>query len=898
MAAPSNPWKEWTPLFERIVEKIELSRNRRTRAIAAILLAGLNFAIGLLLREPFAGASYDLLHGLAGGTPPKDLAATIVYLDRSSYQMMGRDPLRRWPRELHAELLRRLAKAGARAVVFDIIFDSAGEERSGDEKFAAAIRENGRVILAAEQNEKTTHRTGEGLEWTRATSFRPPYEPFLKAGADWGVASLAIDDDLEARRFLAGFPESGKPSLAWATGQRLRLAGADLGMASANGHWIRYYGPALTIPHVSFSEALDPGSVPDEYFRDRIVFVGARPMEGRMNERRDEFRSPFHSWGNKEYFMPGVEVHATELLNLARGDWLKRLSNASETGILAGIALLFGGGLLWLRPAPAGGAAVVGAALALGVSGFAFTRGFWFPWLASSAGQIPAALGGSILFHSAGWYRARRRYEARIREQAALIDKAHDAILVQSLPGRTIYANASAQRLLGWTLSELEGLGGEFLSADAERAAEARTQALRSGEWTGELRMRTRSGGVVVTASRWTLIRDDRGGPRELLLINTDITEQKNLEQQFLRTQRMNTIGTLAGGMAHDLNNALAPILMGTQLLRRRTSDPDSRELLSTMEASTHRGAEMVRQVLLFARGRGGEFERLNLASLIRELEKIVRDTFPKNVAVEAFLPDDLWSVWGNSTQMHQVLLNLSVNARDAMPSGGKLTFVADNVRLTEREAALMPEGKPGEFVSILVSDTGAGMPPAVRDRIFEPFFSTKGEGQGTGIGLSTVARIVKSHEGLLRVESAEGEGTSFEILLPRAEEAQAKEKVEAAPESRRGHGELILVLDDEKAIRQLVCSELGAAGYNVLAAETAAQAAVLLRRHGRQIRALISDSSMPQDLPDGIVPILTSGGLAEEQPGVLVLKKPFTLAELLSVVQRGLCGRGGASLE
>ena len=179
-------------------------------------------------------------------------------------------------------------------------------------------------------------------------------------------------------------------------------------------------------------------------------------------------------------------------------------------------------------------------------------------------------------------------------------------------------------------------------------------------------------------------------------MINSDITEKKQLEAQFLRTQRMNTIGSLAGGMAHDLNNALAPVLMGVQLLRRKAGDEESRQLLSLVEQKTHRGADMVRQVLLFARGRGSEFEPLQLGPLIAELEKIVTDTFPKNINVESFVPGDLWSVRGNPTQVHQILLNLCVNSRDAMPEGGRLSFAADNVELTPGEAAAIPEGKPG----------------------------------------------------------------------------------------------------------------------------------------------------------------------------------------------------------
>lgn len=900
-------------------QPMALSKATWVRLLAASLLVAVVALLGLGLlapQNPFGAGlqcdSYDLLHSFSPAGMPKDAPVVIVYLDRASYQAAGLDPLRRWPRELHAQLLRRLHTAGARAVVFDIIFDTAGDDPAADAALAAGLRDSGRVILAAEHHDKVSHKTAEDQVWTRTTSFRPPYELFAQAAAGWGVASLAIDDDLTVRRFLAGFTDDPKPALAWATASflHLPLTQADPAMRTMNGRWIHYYGPSLAVPHVSFSEALDPAGLPDDFFRDKIVVVGARPMESLINERRDEFRSPFHSWNNKEFFMPGVEVHATELLNLLRGDWLQRPAPESETAIMLFVALLFGGGLVWLRPIPATMVSVAGAALALGLSVAGFSRGVWFPWLIVSAAQIPAALGGSVLFYSVEWYRARKRFEAakkiadaKIREQAALIDKAHDAILVQSLAGVMVYANRAAERLYGWRLDELQrgDCVSELFLPDAAAAQTARARALQDGEWNGELKFQTRAGQMAIAASRWTLIRDEAGRPRELLLINSDITEQKQLEAQLLRTQRMNTIGTLAGGMAHDLNNALAPILMGAQLLRRKATDDETRNLLGMMETNTQRGADMVRQVLLFARGRGGEFERVEPAAVVRELERMVRETFPKNIAVESFLPKDLWPVSGNPTQLHQVLLNLSVNARDAMPSGGKLSFVADNVELSAAEAAALPDGTAGEFVSLSVSDSGTGMTPEVQARIFEPFFTTKGEERGTGIGLATVFRIVKAHQGFLRVASEPGQGTTFEVFLPRASAGALPSAVPSGQALPRGHSELILVADDEKAIRELMHSELTAFGYRVLTAADGSEAVALFRRHAGEVRLLITDHAMP--VMDGrqaiaevrtlrpTLPVIFTSGEEAAGPfaGVTMLSKPFALEDLLGAIHRNL---------
>jgi signal transduction histidine kinase/CHASE2 domain-containing sensor protein len=952
---------------------------------AALLLAAGIALLGIVLKEKYSPASYDSLHSLAqlGGKNFTEDRVVIVYLDLASFLHERQNPADRWPRNFHAQLLDRLTADGARAVVFDILFDSPSENRAADEAFAAALKNNSRAILAAEHNNKNSHETSAAQNWTRTTMLRLPEKTFADAAAGWGVASLSLEqgDDFVVRRHLPEFGADHTPSLSLATA---RFIGAT--NFSGGELWVHYYGPAITIPHVSYSEVLDAGALPPNFFRDKIVFIGARPIEGFMDARRDEFRSPFHSWSNKEFFMPGVEVHATQLLNLLRGDALKRLPNAGENFLLLAVALLFGGGLLWLRPIPATIFASIGAGLALVVSLAGFSANVWFPWLVVSAVQIPAALFGSWLWQFQEWFFTRRKMEAakrvadaKIREQAALLDKAHDAILVQSLEGEILYANPSAEKLVGWKFSEYnkspsapaaspsplrgeragvrgqsvvgepnansasneqvdpspsiplpsEGRGkpnrassgfSEIFSADPASAAQARAAVLRDGEWNGELKLQTRDGSLVIVASRWTLIRDESNQPSALLLINSDITEQKNLEQQFLRTQRMNTIGTLAGGMAHDLNNALSPVLLGAQLLRRKTSDEGDRKLLSLIETSANRGADMVRQVLLFARGRGGEFERVELGPLVKELEKMVRETFPKNIAVETFVPRDLWPVSGNLTQLHQVLLNLCVNARDAMPDGGKLSFVADNVELGAEELAKLKAGEhptpnvpdatiapssilhppSAKFISLLVSDTGTGMPPEVKAKIFEPFFTTKGEGKGTGIGLATVVRILKSHGGFLRVESEVGQGTTFEVFIPCAPEFSAAPPTKADDVLPRGNGELILVADDEQALCELVAAELAEFGYRVITAANGAEAVTLFKQHAAEVRLFITDNSMPvmsgpqsiaeiRKLKPGLPVIIASGEAGADIANGAQLEKPFALAELLNTVSRSL---------
>ncbi len=956
----------------------------KLRVCAALLLATAVALLGLALKNSFANASYDSLHSRTGIQPSAtaDSPVVIVYLDLASFSHEHQNPAQPWPRDLHAKLLKRLTAAGAKAVVFDIVFGNAGPNPAADQAFTEAIRENGHVVLAAEFNSSTI-APDDQHNWARKDKIEPIFAPFDSAAATRGIASLHIDDDNVVRQYLAGFGSDSQSTLTWATASWLRLPVAKTAkaLAEANQKWVRYYGPPMTIPHISYSQALAADGVRDDFFRDKIVFIGARPQVGLFQDSKDEFRNPFHSWSYKNYFMPGVEVHATEMLNLVRNDALQRVAPMTENFLLLVVAISFGGGLIWWRPLPATLIALGGAALTPLISRAFFNYDHWFPWLVICAGQIPAALFGSWLWQFQEWFFTRRKMEAakkiadaKIREQAALIDKAHDAILVQNLAGKIIYANPSAEKLFGGkhptpNTQQRTAKGtdastrdsildvSELFSADAAAAEIARAAALKDGEWNGELKIQTRTGDLIIAASRWTLIRDDTGKPDGLLLINSDITEQKNLEQQFLRTQRMNTIGTLAGGMAHDLNNALAPVLMGAQWLRRKSGDEEDRQMLAMIETSAHRGADMVRQVLLFARGRGGEFERLDLAPVMQELEKMVRETFPKNISVETFLPRDLWPVQGNITQLHQVFLNLCVNARDAMPDGGKISFIADNVEFSAEELENLPKAlgsptgfslsplraeraevrgqnavgssdadtasndqadpassiplpsearaksevrPPLKFVSLSISDTGTGMSPAVQAKMFEPFFTTKGEGQGTGIGLATVIRIVKSHGGLLRVESEVGHGTTFEIFLPHATEVPTTPAAKAEVTLPRGHGELILVADDELALCELVAAELKEFGYRVLTATNGAEAVALCKQHASELRLFITDDSMPvlngrqaigeiRKLRADLPVITTSGDGAKYFAGVSELNKPFALGELLNAVSRSL---------
>jgi PAS domain S-box-containing protein len=444
--------------------------------------------------------------------------------------------------------------------------------------------------------------------------------------------------------------------------------------------------------------------------------------------------------------------------------------------------------------------------------------------------------------------RIRRRTEALLREQAEYINRARDAIVVTSLGGLITFWNDGAERLSGWRREDVKGrpMAELLVPGQDERINHARRSVDETGAWQGEMRIQSKSGTPLELDLRVTLLRDAAGRPTGRLNIGTDITEKKKLQEQFFRAQRLESLGMLAAGIAHDLNNVLTPILMAGPMLRVRATDPLDLRLLETLERSAERGAGLVRQILSFAHGTAGEPRLLQVKHLIRDIIELVEETFPKSIQLEQNIPGDLWPVLANPTQIHQILLNLCVNARDAMPRGGTLGLSLGNRRLDEAQAAAIPGGRPGPFVVIEVRDNGSGIPPEVFAHIWEPFFTTKGEGKGTGLGLSTVLGIVENHRGFIVVETAVGAGTTFQVFLPAAESDDAAGRETVPAFSPRGNGELLLLVDDEIANRDVAQATLARHGYRVLVAASGAEAVSIFIPRTDEIRLVITDVHMP----------------------------------------------------
>ena len=514
--------------------------------------------------------------------------------------------------------------------------------------------------------------------------------------------------------------------------------------------------------------------------------------------------------------------------------------------------------------------------------------------------------------------RSLRESETRLRNLARAVEQSPVSIVITDRAGHIEFVNPKFTQVSGYTAKEALGQNPRFLKS-GETPAELYRQMwktlLAGQEWRGEFHNKRKDGALFWESASISPVRDDAGEITHFIAVKEDLSEKKSLEAQFLRAQRLESIGSLASGIAHDLNNVLAPILMSVPLLRMNPQAEELQKTLGIIETSVQRAVDIVKQLLGFGRGDEERQAPLQPRYLVRDMARIARETFPRGIAVHEQVPRDLWLVKGNATQLFQVLLNLCVNARDAMPDGGALTLSGENIRLDEQFASMHPQSQPGPYVRIEVTDTGCGIPLEIRDRIFEAFFTTKGQDKGTGLGLTTTLGIVKNHGGLILVHSEIKRGTRFEVYLPATPDSAAQPAA-APPVSLpvpRGRGELILVVDDEANIRNAVERTLRQHGYEVLTAADGAEATGIYARHRERVALILTDLMMP--LMDGLAfcrvvrklnpaaRIIVSTGVGSDpdsQPAFTalaelkidrILSKPHTGETLLRAVRAVLAG-------
>lgn len=514
-------------------------------------------------------------------------------------------------------------------------------------------------------------------------------------------------------------------------------------------------------------------------------------------------------------------------------------------------------------------------------------------------------LNAPLLERSIRYAIERKHTQNKIQQQAALLDITRDAIFVQNLDGEILFWNQAAESLYGWEKAAAIGKKTHQLwqETNLQLLQTALKDLKKNHSWQGELNQKTSTGKHLIVESRWTLVHKFADQPEAILVVNTEITQKKQLEAQFLRAQRLESIGTLASGIAHDLNNVLAPILMTAQLLEAQIQDQRSLRLLPILITNAKRGANLVKQVLSFTRGLEGERTLLQLKHLILEIKQIIKETFPKSIEVITKTSPDIWTVSADATQIHQVLMNLCVNARDAMPNGGILQIASENLFIDENYTRMNLDAKVGPYVVVTVTDTGTGINPGILDRIFEPFFTTKEINKGTGLGLSTVLGIIKNHGGFINVTTEIGKGSQFKIYLPAQE---AKETVEAVEiQLSPGNGELILVVDDEDAIRDITKTSLENHNYKAITASDGIEAIALYAEYQAEISLVLTDMVMPS--MDGLttirtlqkinpeVKIIAVSGLATSDKvsaahnvGIQAfLAKPYTTNQLLQTISR-----------
>jgi len=496
----------------------------------------------------------------------------------------------------------------------------------------------------------------------------------------------------------------------------------------------------------------------------------------------------------------------------------------------------------------------------------------------------------------------KRAQEAQQRLSTA-IEQAAEVIVITDAKATIQYVNPAFTRLTGYTRDEAIGQNPRVLQSGQHDAAFYRQlwATLTAGQtWHGRFVNKRKDGTLFTEDAVISPVRDATGAIVNYVAVKRDVTRELVLEARLLQAQKLESIGTLASGIAHDLNNILFPLLMGAQWLQEEPLTPAQHDIAKTMESSVMRGAEIIKQILAFARGTSGAKGLLQTKHVIRDVLAMIRETFPRSIKIESHLVSELWPVSGDATQLHQVLLNLCVNARDAMPEGGTLTVRAENRQVDESSAHTVGLPGPGAYVVWTVDDTGEGIPAAILPKIFDPFFTTKALGKGTGLGLSSVHGIVKDHGGAIRVRSVPDKGSTFEVFLP-AQAHGAAPAGETETILPQGRGELVLVVDDEASIRETLKAFVKAGGYEVITGRNGVEAIALCEARRAEIKAVVLDMMMPEMGGEAALriirkrsprmPVLAISGMMEgvtlpTDDCTALLMKPFGKSDLLPTLR------------
>lgn len=533
----------------------------------------------------------------------------------------------------------------------------------------------------------------------------------------------------------------------------------------------------------------------------------------------------------------------------------------------------------------------------------------WFQVSAEPLPQDPPEV--LVVFHE---ITAIKRSEQRLRLLAAALEAADIAIEIANAEARIEWVNPAFERLSGYTERELVGgtarvLRPGLLPEPAYQEMRAAADAGRG--WTGEFDNTRKDGSAYREEVTITPVRDPSGATFHYISIKRDVTERRLIQQRTVDSQRMEGIGLLASGIAHDLNNILSPIMLSIDILRSRY--PGEQECLDLIDRSAKRGADIVRQVLTYSRGMEGERVAVRVPDLIGEVARLIAELLPRNITLSyaASRPNDF--IEADPTQMHQVLLNLALNARDAMPAGGKLTFTATREVLGPGHPHLGSQGPPGDYALIKVEDTGEGISPENLPRIFDPFFTTKPRGKGTGLGLSTVHGIIRSHGGFIHVASTPGVGSTFWLYLPRADGELNLGQVTGERPAGEGHGELILIADDEAPILRITQLVLEKHGYKTCLAHDGREAIAMFTARRAEVKLVLLDRMMPNLGGEAAaaairalsptVPIILATGLISDESGKAdsnslaefgvnhLLRKPFTEERILALIRECVPG-------